>query len=98
MKSDRLMIWRFADAPKTLRALHCKAETPEWVVLIPRALSGADLDDAILQGAQPGQLARYEMPDGDIVYLGTSRLDRLTQGLAALTRPAAMAATHSRRK
>jgi hypothetical protein len=98
MKSDRLMIWRFADAPKTLRALHHEVEMPEWVVLIPRALNGPDLDEAILKGAKLGQVARYETLDGDTVYIGISQLDGLTQGLAALARPAAMAATHSRRK
>ena len=98
MKSDRLMIWRFAAAPEMLRALHHEAETPEWLVLIPRALSGADLDEVILRGSKPGQVARYETLDGDIVYVGTSQLDGLPQGLAALTRMSAMAATQSRRK
>ena len=98
MKSDRLMIWRFADAPKTLTAPHCETETPEWVVLIPRALHGADLDEIIRKGSKPGQVTHYRTPDGDTVYIGTSRLDGLTQGLAGLARPAAMAATHSRRK
>ena len=98
MQSDRLMIWRFASAPEVLKALHTDREAPEWVVLIPRALAGADLDEIILQGAKPGQLARYETLDGDIVYMGTSQLDRLTHGLAALARPSTMAATHYRRK
>jgi len=98
MKSDRLMIWRFAAAPETLRALHHEADAPEWLVLIPRALSGADLDEVILRGSKPGQVARYETLDGDIVYVGTSQLDGLSQGLAALTRMSAMAATQSRRK
>ena len=73
MKFDRLMVWRFADAPKALKSLHCEPETPEWLVLIPRDLDGTDLDVAILRGAKPGQIARYETPDGDIVYIGTSR-------------------------
>jgi hypothetical protein len=98
MKSDRLMIWRFEAAPEMLRALHREADTPEWLVLIPRALNGPDLDEVILKGAKPGQVARHETLDGDIVYIGTSQLDGLPQGLAALTRPSTMAATHSRRK
>ncbi len=87
------MIWRFADAPKTLTALHCEVEAPEWVVLIPRTLYGADLDEIIRKGAKPGQVTHYRTPDGDTVYMGTSQLDGLTQGLAGLARPAAMAAT-----
>jgi hypothetical protein len=72
-KWDRLMVWRFAAAPKSLKSLHRAPETPEWLVLIPRALTGADLDVAILRGAKPGQVARYETPDGDIVFIGTSQ-------------------------
>lgn len=89
MKSDRLMMWRFAAAPKTLKSLHRKSGTPDWLVFVPRSLSGADLDDAILHKGTPGQVARYETPDGDIVYMGTAR---------TADRPSAMAATHSRRK
>jgi hypothetical protein len=67
------MVWRFAAAPKALKSFHREPETPEWLVLIPRALTGPDLDLAILRGAKPGQVARYETPDGDIVYIGTSQ-------------------------
>jgi hypothetical protein len=95
MKSDRLMVWRFEAAPETLKALHSVADTPEWLVLIPCALDGADLDEAIRKS---GQVARYKTPSGDTVYVGTSHLNGLSQGLAALARPATMAATHSRRK
>jgi hypothetical protein len=97
VKSDRLMIWRFAAAPETLKAFHNEPETPEWLVLIPRALSGADLDEVILGGSKTGRVTRYETPDGDIVYIGMSQLDRLSQGLGAV-RPSSMAATHTRRK
>jgi hypothetical protein len=88
------MMWRFTAAPKALQSLHRAAEKPDWLVFVPRALSGSDLDDAILRGAKPGQVARYETPKGDIVYVGTTQLS----GLTGTTRPSAMAATHSRRK
>ena len=83
VKSDRLMIWQFAAAPKALRALHQDAETAEWLLLIPRALDGLDLDALILQGAEPGQIARYATPGGDTVYIGASKLDRLSPDLGA---------------
>jgi hypothetical protein len=92
------MIWRFPSAPDTLKALHPASESPEWLVLIPRPLNGPDLDQAILQRSDPGQVTRYELPDGDIVYVGTSKIDGLSQGVVALTRPSAMAATNSKRK
>ena len=98
MTSDRLMIWRFAEAPNHLKSLHCESSTPEWLVLIPRALSGIDLDEAILQGSKPGEVSRYETPEGDTVYVGNSRLDRLSQGPGTMARPSAMAASQSKRK
>jgi len=96
VEQDRLMLWRFAAAPKSLQSLHCEAETPEWLLLIPRSLVGSDLDDVIVQGAKPGQVVRYETADGDIVFIGTSQLDGLSRNLAAL--PHALAATQTRRK
>ena len=84
-KLDRLMIWRFEAAPKTLRALHRELETPEWLILIPRALSGADLDEVIQSRDKSGQTFRYETADGDIVYIGTTQVDRLSQRLPPLT-------------
>jgi hypothetical protein len=98
VKSDRLMIWQFTAAPENLRLLHRDLDAPEWLVWIPRALSGADLDEAILRGSKPGHVARYETPDGDIVYIGTSQLNRIAQGLGTMARPSAMAATQARRK
>jgi hypothetical protein len=91
VKSDLLMTWRFPDAPAKLKSLHCGPEIPEWLVLVPSAMSGPDLHEAIMGRSKPGQVARYETPDGDIVYVGTSELD-------SLTRPSSMAAAHSKRK
>ena len=93
MKLDRLMMWRFADSPKALRSLHRGPGTPEWLVFIPRALSGIDLDEAILLPAEPGKVARYETPKG-VVYIGSTQL----AGLPDSRRLSAMSATHSRRK
>ena len=98
MKSDRLMIWRFAAAPETLKSFHRESPAPEWVVLVPRALNGPDIEQQIRKGSKPGQVARYETPEGDTVYMGTSQLDGIPQRIGALTRPATMAATQSKRK
>jgi hypothetical protein len=94
VKLDRLKMWPFTAAPEALKSLHRAPEMPDWLVFVPRALSGADLDDAILHPAKPGQVARYETPKGDIVYIGSTPL----AGLSETPRPSAMAATHSRRK
>ena len=94
MKRDRVRMWRFKDAPKTLQSLHRSPGTPQWVAFVPRALRGMDLEDVILHSAEPGLIARYETPKGDIVYVGSTGLSDLSE----TTRPSAMAATHSRRK
>ena len=97
-KLDRLMVWRFPAAPESLRSLHVGPGTPEWLVLVPASLSGTDIDEAILRGSKPGEVARYVTPDGDIVYTGTSQLNQLPQSLDAPTRLSAMGAAQSRRK
>ena len=79
------MIWRFEDAPEILKSLHRKTETPEWLVLVPCALSGTDLDQLIVQGAIPEQIARYETSDGDIIYIGTSKCEELQKGTRPLS-------------
>jgi hypothetical protein len=94
VKLDRLMMWRFAAAPKALRSLHRGPGTHEWLVFVPHSLSGTDLDDAIVSPAETGKVARYETPRGDIVYVGSTKL----AGLPETPRLSAMAATHSRRK
>ena len=94
VKRDRVRMWRFTDAPNTLQSLHRTPGTPEWLVFVPRALRGTDLDDVILHPSEPGQVARYETPKGDIVYVGSTRFS----GLSETPRPSAMAATHSPRK
>jgi hypothetical protein len=83
------MTWRFASAPATLKSLHHGPGTPDWLVLVPSALGGADLHEAIMQGSK--QVARYDTPDGDSVYVGTSQPD-------PSARPSSMTATHSRPK
>ena len=92
------MVWRFPAAPENLKALHCGPETPEWLVLVPAALSGTDIDEAIVRGSNPGEVARYDTPSGDIVYVGTSQLTRLPESLDAPTRLSTMSAAQSRRK
>ena len=98
MKSDRLRMWRFTAAPKALRSLHRSEDEPEWLVLVPQTLVGTDLDEAIVKGAKIGQVARYDTPKGDVVYVGTSQLGRLPKSSAKGSRTAAMAASHARRE
>jgi len=67
-------MWPFPSAPKNFQSLHRMPGTPKWLVFVPRALSGTDLDQVILHPAEPAQVARYETPKGDVVYIGSTRL------------------------
>jgi hypothetical protein len=70
MKLSRIRVWRFAKAPDELRALHHGSESPEWLVMVPRAMHGSDVDKAVLAHRGPGSVLRYETPKGDLVYIG----------------------------
>lgn len=74
MKSNRILIWRFADAPDELRRLFSESQMPEWVMLAPRAMCGEDLDQAVRRQADQLILSRHEMPNGDVVYAGLPRM------------------------
>ena len=71
MKSPRLEIWKLSDAPKELKLLYSGPGTPEWVALVPRTLSGRDLDQVIAENVRGASVSRYTLQNGDIVYVGT---------------------------
>lgn len=71
MKSPRIEIWKLIDAPKELKVLYGGPGTPEWVALVPRTLSGRDLDQVITENARGASVSRYTLQNGDIVYVGT---------------------------
>ena len=73
MQLDRIMIWKFAEAPPELRALNTNPEAPEWLALVPKALNSPDIDAAIQKHAGEGVL-RFETSGGDAVYIGGSPL------------------------
>jgi hypothetical protein len=71
MKSPRVEIWKLSDAPKELQLLYSGPGTPEWVALVPRTLSGKDLDQVMAENAKRASVSRYAQPNGDVVYIGT---------------------------
>jgi hypothetical protein len=82
IKSRRVMVWRFADAPTPLRSLHCSLPPPEWLVLVPHTLIGSDLDEAITnQRAKSSGVFRYKTPAGDVVYTGNSLMSKAEKHL-----------------
>jgi hypothetical protein len=71
MKSPRIEIWKLKDAPNELKLLYSEPGTPEWVALVPRTLSGPDLDQVMTGNAGGARVSRYTLQNGDIVYVGT---------------------------
>ena len=69
--SDRIMTWRFADAPLTLRSLHVSADEPEWLIFVPKSIQAADVDEAVRSG---GPVSCYPAVDGGIVYIGSAQI------------------------
>jgi len=86
MRTGRIRVWRFAKAPGELRALHQSPESPEWLVIVPRALGGREIDNVILAHGRPGSVARYETSQGDLVYIGMSGVNKVSKLLASRER------------
>ena len=87
MKSPCVSIWKFSDAPKGLRLLYNGLATPAWVALIPRGIGGRDLDDVMARNPSTESLSRYNIPNGDAVYFGTTRIGPVPDVLTEDARP-----------
>lgn len=66
--ANRIRIWKFAEAPKRLRSLQGAPLGSGWVVFVPRAIWGHDIEELIVKEAERDNVLRREMPNGDIVY------------------------------
>ncbi len=94
MKSSRIMVWRFTEAPRRLRVLHRDLPPPEWLVLVPQALICSDLDESITRRAESSRVSRYKTPAGDAVYTGTSPMNQAGKHLRT-ARAESAASMHS---
>jgi hypothetical protein len=79
MTFDMMEVWKFEDAPAFLRRMHTGAQHPQWLVLIPAAIHGPDIDDVIRAQAWL-DLHRYRTEGGDIVYAGSLQASRGDRG------------------
>ena len=77
LKSTRIKIWRFGDAPKALQSMHSQEQTPHWLMLAPRSSYRSDLNDFLMAQGGPGTVWRYETLDGDVVYTGSGKKSSL---------------------
>jgi hypothetical protein len=83
LKTDRVMVWKFDDAPDEVRILHRAAEPTSWAALIPRQIHAADLDEEIHSRWGAAWVSRYETTDGDIVYCGSCAMTQFLEVMAA---------------
>jgi hypothetical protein len=83
MASDRVMIWEFSAAPVELRDLYRGAEPRQWLALVPAAIHGADLDQAIAAQMRLVTVDRYETGAGDVVYIGSSGLSQVLEAVGS---------------
>jgi hypothetical protein len=81
MAFDRIMVWQFDTAPAWLRSLNDSLENPEWIVLVPREIYGADIDAMHTDGSSSA-MCRYETRRGDVVYIGTTAAQPSPQMMA----------------
>jgi hypothetical protein len=94
MPSPRIRIWKLEDAPQQLQSLHEGLEAPAWVALVPQSIGGRDLDDVIVQSAKNATVSRYNLPNGDTVYMGTPHLGQPSSVAAHVMRPKSARPNH----
>jgi hypothetical protein len=82
--TEKVMVWKFDAAPMHLRALQCGKGNPHWLALVPAALHGDDLREAIQTRIGPMGLEEYETETGDIVYIGSLGLPELLELVAPI--------------
>ena len=83
MKSDRITVWKFDDAPAKLQRMHVTATRPTWVAFIPQTIYAADVDEAIGRRWAREGVFRYETSSGDVVYMGCVALKQFVETVGA---------------
>jgi hypothetical protein len=71
MDARMIRVWRFADAPESLRAQSEHGGDEDWLALVPVALAEADigwLDSGTAFGRS--DVTRHPQQDGSVVYIG----------------------------
>jgi hypothetical protein len=78
MKSACVSVWKLRDAPKELQLLCKGLGAPAWIALVPRGVSGGDLDEAMMRNPNTESIVVYHTDNGD-VYFGTSRNGKVSE-------------------
>lgn len=86
MDSDFLRVWKFDDAPAALKAGFGSSGHPQWLALVPRSIKGPDLDEAIRSHSELETLLTRETEAGDIVYVGSARVDVFMEAVSCALR------------
>lgn len=89
MYDEMIQVWKFDGAPEELKALAAHGAEASWVLWVPHALNGPDLEDEIRRRASVQYLERKETDSGDVVYIGGGTFDGLRRWLFHDSDPAA---------
>jgi hypothetical protein len=65
-----------------LQLLYNGLGTPAWVALVPQEIAGKELDDVMTANGRAENVSHYEMPNGDVVYVGTPQASELSEVMA----------------
>jgi hypothetical protein len=85
--SSHVSIWQFKLAPSELRALCPSNIDLGWIALVPSAIYGPDIEDAILAQSGNISLFRRTLENGDVIFTGSSSMAEALCTLTAHTGP-----------
>lgn len=86
MMFERIMVWKYDEAPADLKSNYRGPANPTWLALIPASIYGNDLDDAIRKQMGAVQLSKYCNDAGDFVYAGSDPIEAFLTAVASVER------------
>lgn len=75
MTFDRIMVWKYDEAPANFKPKNQGPPNPAWLAFIPASIYGNDLGDAIQKQMGDARLSKYCNGAGDYVYTGSDPIE-----------------------
>lgn len=68
-----IRVWRFEDAPESLRAYSTNGGDEDWLAVVPPDVEGRHYIPWLQPGSSFGvcDVHRFELPDGTAIYIGS---------------------------
>jgi hypothetical protein len=67
-----IRIWKYGNAPESIRKLYPEGSAETWVVEAPVSLSAEVVETMRLRGLPVERLVKRQIPDGTIVFFSQS--------------------------